>query len=167
VQGCINKKMAFKKKSQMKMLESIFVLIIFFFMLIFGIIFYVKYQNMEGQNRKKDFVEIKLMEIATRIQNLPEIQCTKDGKYSEFDCVDLHKINFFKDNFENYNSYYSKIFSSSFINITQVYPSSFNYEIYSKDKTNSVRLLFLPVNIYNASSDQYNFGYITIGVYIK
>lgn len=153
------------KKSQMKMLESIFVLIIFFFMLIFGIIFYTNYKIQNSKDRDYESSEIRLIEISNRLQNLPEIQCTIDGVYVEFDCIDLHKFESFVDYSKDNVGYYSKLLYNSFINVTQTYPTTFNHQIYSSGETDNFNIVRLPVNIYNASSKMNNFGYITIGVY--
>ncbi|MGM5481855.1 MAG: hypothetical protein ACQESF_00185 [Nanobdellota archaeon] len=153
-------------KAQMKSLETIFVLFIFFFMLVFGFIFYAGFsQRQAGEDYEKK-VALQALESAQRVQYLPELQCTKDGKYVEADCIDLYKLEAFQELKGVYKDTYSKYFPNTLITINLVYPWNkhkewvvYNYTI---NTSKSGTRYHIPVSLYNVTSDNYYFGYVMV-----
>lgn len=157
-----------RARSQIKMFESIMVLIIFFFLLIFGVVMYVNIDIFNSKNTAIKHTELKAFEIFKRLPNLPEFQATQDGD-PIFDSVDYYKLQAFKDELNKEDKeIFSKIFPNTKVVIEQVYPTLSSYVVYdgleastNKDK---VKKSYYPIAIYNPKSEESNFGYLDITI---
>jgi len=162
-------KKGMSRKAQMKMIESILVMVIFFFLLVFGIAFYAGFSSKSGDKRRGESTDIKLMQTAQRVHYMPELQCTKDGTEVVADCFDMIKADAFKT-FAANNSRYSKLYYNTMINITQLYPNNgiiTSTMIYNNSglKNPNLEFFYLPITLYDATENSYSFGIATIGVY--
>lgn len=158
------------RKAQMKMIESLLVLVVFFFLLMFGIVFYAKFSQFSDKRKKSEDVDLVLLQTSQRVQYLPEIQCTKDGTHVEADCFDMLKLDAFEDLSVSNYKFYSKLFPNTLVTVTQVFPDVKDWVVYNHTFDQSTRPLnfesfFLPITLYNSTAMQYSFGFVTIGVY--
>jgi len=161
------------KKAQIKMFETIAVLLIFFVLIGFGLIFYGKIQSQGVQENQDENFELKAIQTAQLVSFLPELQCTSPTSITIVDdnCFDLLKIKalseIIKNNPKLKNEYYYDIFGSSKISVEQIYPSEMNWDIYDKPPSNkkSMSSIKIPISLYNASSNENNFGVLNIDVY--
>ena len=156
------------KKSQIKMFETIAVLIIFFVLIGFGLVFYSRIQGQQSQEKQEENFELKAIQTAQLVSFLPEIQCSSDGIPTN-DCFDILKIKAlnYVNTGEIRNKYYFDTFGYSEISINQIYPSVVNWDIYKRPLTDSKAKssIQIPVSLYNASSRKYNFGVLNVAVY--
>ncbi|MBS3137038.1 hypothetical protein J4232_01270 [Candidatus Woesearchaeota archaeon] len=175
------------RKSQLKIGETIFVLMIFFILVTIGAVFYVKIQSISAGDEQKKQLELHTLKIAQQVKSLPELICTQ-AAIEEFDCIDKLKFEAFKSRLEDtsdkskkFKQYYDNIFLNVKISIKEVYPtytaSSENSEevdttIEKKDNlfdnmlknVKSINSMFLPITFYDPITNQYSFGYIRIEV---
>jgi type II secretory pathway pseudopilin PulG len=158
------------KKAQFKMMETMLVLIIFFFLLAFAIGFYIKYANYDTKQKSAEAQQLVVIQMAQRVQYMPELQCVKfNGKEVVPDCIDIYKMKAFKAiSKDNYR--YNKLYPNILINVTQVYPDDFGsvddtiYEDNPKNFT-SRDVYMMPVTLYDPVTNSYGFGYTTVGIY--
>jgi hypothetical protein len=153
------------KRAQIKMFESIGVLLIFFFIVGFGIQFYGNLQLQELEEAQRNFDEISSIELASKVLNFPQLSCTQNNVRKPT-CVDIYKIQTW-DDVSGLRSFLVGEFPSANISIKQLYPTEQTIEVYS-DQPNKPRseleviLTNIPITIYNASTKQYNYGLLEV-----
>ena len=76
------------KKAQLKILESIAVLIVFFFLVGLGLNFYGKIQLQSLQAAKDDFARNDAIKISQKIVHMPELRCSLQNT-DQGSCIDL------------------------------------------------------------------------------
>jgi hypothetical protein len=153
-----------RKTGQLKMAETIIVLIIFFFLLVFGIVFYAKVQRYINQGKSSESNELKALQILQKAQNLPEIQCTKDGN-ADYDCIDIVKLNAFSEVSGSNAEIYKKIFPDTRISAIAAYPPHDPWPIFENVYDGDYINFTIPVTLFNATTDQYYFGMLIVEVY--
>lgn len=174
----LKKEKSRKRKAQMKMAENIGILVIFFILVVIGIVFYARVQT-EGV--KFEVVEKRgqdALVTSQRIVNLPEIQCSDpvESEAGRQDCIDLYKLASFTDGSmfksdigdENFNSYYFDIFGYSSVTVKEVYPNSGReWEIYvNKPEVIQSRLPTpVPILLFDEVQDRYSFALLVVEVY--
>jgi len=125
-----------KKKGQMQMMETIGVLFIFFILVVFGMIFYFKYQQISFQEKQEELVATRAMDSTLIALFLPELQCSRSGAEAEDNCIDISKLEGLNSVMSKYsNEYYFNIFSYSRIYVEMVYPTNYNWVVYDHEKT--------------------------------
>ncbi len=141
------------------------VLFIFFILVVFGLIFYVKLSSISARFQAQENTALSSIEIEQKIRFMGEIQCTTSGSVI-FDCYDMEKLDAFSKVYEQNSGYYTRMFSGvSNISFTQVYPSSEELTIYSREiNASSSKSFTTPVTLYDPIEDSYNFGYIQVEV---
>jgi hypothetical protein len=172
------------KKSQMKMAETISILIVFF-ILIFSA--FIIYTNQKSEKIKKQIEEKEMMksvEIATRAYMLPEIQCSESQCIGCSGAMDLLKLDAVS-NFTNANTDDMYIFKSpeyfqefgyATITVQLVYPNStdvsdlvnYNWTIYNRTAPgirNVINPIYVPINVFNPFDNQCYFGVMEVVSY--
>ncbi|MBW2993068.1 hypothetical protein KY317_00665 [Candidatus Woesearchaeota archaeon] len=102
-----------RKKSQIKMTETIGILVIFFILLLFGIIFYAQYQKSSIKKQETLFLEKQAVASSLKTIFLQEIRCEETETTGT--CIDLYKLHMLKakiedDEEKDYKNYYSNVF---------------------------------------------------------
>jgi hypothetical protein len=161
-----HQKKRLSKKAQLEMGESIIVLIIFLFLVVFGVVFYAKIQKFTGDKQAVEQQDEINIQIEQKIRYLAEIQCTINGVV-RFDCYDLAKLKAFKTTYGEHSLYYdTTLFHGANVNVTSVYPDSFSFFLLGEETVDDTITGETPYNtpvvLYNGVTDQYNFGYITV-----
>jgi hypothetical protein len=111
------------KYGQAKMTETIAVLFIFFVLLMFGIVFFYKYQQVSFKEEEQKLLANRAMESTLTALFLPELQCTRGDAEAEDNCIDKLKLINFKDVVDSHlNDYYFSMFSFAKITVFEVYP---------------------------------------------
>jgi len=146
------------------------VLIIFFFMVVLGLIFYVRYSLDMGEKSLEESLNLQAIEIASRLEYLPEIQCTY-GAVIKYSCVDRWKMEKFKES--KYLDIYDSVLPGTYVVLNQVYPAPELptvdnphpgiWPIYGQEPE-SYKLFRIPVTIYDAVEKTNNMGYFEIWV---
>ncbi len=153
------------KKSQMKMMESIFVLFLFFFLLAFGVVFYVNYSRSEAEDTLRERMISEGLDSTERFQYSPEVVCT-EGITEDSDCFDLLKLEAFKDLSSKRTEQYRTYYPNNIIRLNIIFPESkerswviYNYTIPYENATRSVTS-YIPAVFFNSSSEERYFGYL-------
>ncbi len=85
-------------KAQIKVTETTAILIIFFILLVFGLVFYSHFQKRSIKAFKDDILEKQTVINAIKIAFLPELACPNEPIGS---CIDVQKMNATKTILEN------------------------------------------------------------------
>jgi len=163
------------KKAQIKMFETIAVLIIFFVLIGFGLIFYSRVASTSISEAGEEQFELKAIQTAQLVSFLPELQCTSSTSANIVvdDCFDVLKVEALTEVLNNpanqaiKNEHYFDGFGYSKIHIEKVYPSVSEWTVYERKKTDtrSNSSIKFPVSLYDAVSNSYGFGILTVEVY--
>ena len=149
-----------KKRAQIKMMETIMVLIVFFFLLVIGLVFYANIQIGQAQDDISKYRELKAIENMQKLLFLPELQCGGGGEV--FTCIDKLKLEALAevmDKVEN-RVYYSDELGESLVTVTEVYPGNEGWTLYNRSTTGIAS--FIPVSLWYPVEDRYSMGLIMI-----
>jgi hypothetical protein len=159
------------KKAQIKMFETIAVIIVFFFILVFGLVYYNSTQQREIRNMIDEDRQLRAIEIMKITTYLPELQCSIDNVLTT-NCIDLTKLQNFKEVSDNNRLYYTSMFSYGKIYVQRIYPEPAageekEYILYLNDKTKSKDKVasFIPILIYNPLNRKYLSGVLVVELY--
>ncbi len=120
------------------MMETIGVLFIFFVLVLFGIIFYFKFQQISLEQKEEELLAADAMDITLTALFMPEFQCSRFTAESEDNCIDMGKLRALNETMPNYvNDYYFNLFGFSKITVTEVYPGNITYVLYDKEKVST------------------------------
>lgn len=163
------------KKSQLRIGESMLVMIMFFMLLVIGLVFYAKVQQ---HIDKRDFEELaakRAIDTALSIKAMPELSCTFIGA-KQFDCIDELKLDAFKGLLDK--DYYSNMFYKVGVALVKVFPLEggqppsvqpenilFAVDEDLTSKSGIANVIHLPVNIYHPIDDKYSYGYLRVEVF--
>ncbi|MBU0470170.1 MAG: hypothetical protein ABIG52_00955 [Nanoarchaeota archaeon] len=161
-----------KKKGQVNMTETIAVLFIFFVLIMFGIIFYYKYQQVAFVEKQEELLGARAIETTAKVLFMPEILCSKGEAEPEDNCLDLLKLRSLNETFKKYlEDYYFDIFSYGKIYVQEVYPGNSTWILYDKFKQDATKeeptffVVTLRDEIPGEREPSYSYGYLTVVVY--
>ncbi|HIH11578.1 TPA: hypothetical protein HA241_05275 [Candidatus Woesearchaeota archaeon] len=169
------------KRGQIHISETVAVLFIFFILVVFGIVFYARFQQTSLQHKENEFLATKAIETTTKVLFLPELACTKSGAETEDNCFDLAKLRHVNNLFTQERLYYFSLLSYATITVQQVYPPGGEpFVIYNEKKiavpgdgtpsptVNKEPTYFVVVlrdDLTENSVPRYYFGILTVEVY--
>jgi len=166
-------KMLGTRKSQIKMGESVAVLLVFFLLVGFGFMFYSKIEERNIMLRMEEAEGLRAIEVAQVISFLPELQCSKDNVVT-FNCFDKMKMDAFGGLWDEARiEYFDQLYFSE-ISVQEVYPGNNAWTIYYNQGTSAEQSsLQIPVAIYYPKEQEfylgdqegYAFGIMTVKVY--
>jgi hypothetical protein len=154
-----------RKSAQIKMFETIAVIIVFFFMLVFGLVYYNSTQTSEIKRMADDDKQLRSIEIMKTATYLPELQCSIDNVLTA-NCLDLIKLESFGDVSDVNRLYYTNFFSFGKIYVNETYPEQWGKVIYLNDKTTNKNKItnFIPILIYDPVERKYAAGVLVVEV---
>ena len=136
------------------MFENVGVLVVFFFLLGIGVVFYFNHQSQAFAIEQKKLLELRSLQLAQQVQNLPELDCHYwsvriDG------CIDKIKLDIFKDIILNNKEKYYDLFGNSNITIKEIYPQQKEDTLYEEIPLNKFvsRVYKIPLLLFD-STDQ-------------
>lgn len=165
------------KKSQIRLFESIAVLIIFVFFVAIGIRFYASAQERSLTEAALEFSELDAVKTTLLLANMPEIACSFQG-ITDVGCLDLYKIKAWEEIMNdpqrlNFLEHYIPLLGLSEVTITEIYPDSGrSWVVYNSSLGNfSYRLvgetrLQIPTTIYDPSTNRNTFGVLAVRTYM-
>lgn len=169
-----------KLKAQLRMGESIIVLLVFFILLTLGAVFYARINVETSAQEKNELKTVNAIKVAQEMAKMPELICTKEG-VEDFDCFDKYKYKAFEYTAKHpfHAKYYDSLFPNVNATIVELYPNKqppitiLNTVLLStNEKTGEKELLarnsqkfFIPVTIFNPIEDISSFGYLEIEVF--
>ncbi len=157
-------------RAQIKMTETIAVLIIFFFLLVFAISFFSGEEKRSTEKKISEFQELDAVKIAQIASFMPELQCSKSANKN---CVDLYKARAFSSFKEKNKEYYYDFFKNAKI-VLEYYPIVSEslthknltlYENYPNYTNYDISPFKVPVSVINVSKNTNYFGVLTIEKY--
>ncbi|MBW2974306.1 hypothetical protein KY366_01180 [Candidatus Woesearchaeota archaeon] len=165
----IRKSIRFFTRSQIQMGESVAILFIFFILLVFGFVFYMNIMRGSAKVEIEENIQLKAIGVAQKASFMPELQCSRENVVDE-NCIDILKLTAASGLLKDNNIYYYDIFGLSSIRVEEVYPGRDppkEWYLYNHTLANySDRLsTFIPVSLFNASSEKYGYGVMVVDVY--
>ena len=157
------------KKAQIKLFETIAILTVFFFLLVFGLSFYASVQQKSFAQEQKKNTELAAVKLAQKAASMAELQCSTKNIPVD-NCFDVLKINSFNKLLGEevgLSDFYFDIFGFSDIKIQMIFPNNAEYVVYSNPaKEFDTKLQTrIPISIYNATSRRFGFGLLMIDAY--
>ena len=166
-------------KGQVQLFETIGVLFVFFFLLMFGLIFYSSFQKESLNDIDEEKKELELVSLAQTISSLPELKCSEQKSIKET-CFDLLSFKVLTDKMDEFMTddrkrlYFYSLFRSSNITLDVFYmdeedmkDSRFKrFEMYYNNEENltGVRTNYVPITVRDPTNGELYFGvlYLTI-----
>lgn len=112
-----------KNRAQVKLFESIAVLVVFIILLSIGLRFYSGIQEQSIAQARDKFEQLDSVKLSLIISNLPELQCTRRD-IRTFTCFDKQKVDTFIEEWQKAENrqHYIGLFDFAEIWIEPVYP---------------------------------------------
>ena len=156
------------RKSQLKMAETLGVIFVFLVLVVFGFMFYARFQRATFKTVLQEEQEKRSVEGAQRAFTLPELQCAANNIVID-NCIDILKLEALSRMVQAdsalHLSYYD-FFESSKIAVKQLYPGMQEWNLYERTTNNSGSLFTpLPVSLYDPIARRYNMGVVEVTYY--
>jgi len=146
------------------MTETIGILIIFFVLIVFGLIFYSNFQKTAFNKQKEAFLEKDAIGISLKTTYLPELSCEQTGGKEEVvgSCIDMHKLKELKSIINN--DYYTNLFGSSEIYFKDILKNK-TYSLYNASTNRGRTRVTTPILLRNVTENKDHFGVLYVDVY--
>jgi hypothetical protein len=160
------------KKAQIKMFETIGVLVVFFFLLVAGAVFYFQMQKSSIAKDLAKQSELRALQSAQRAVFLPELDCSFAGVRCE-NSFDKYKLVALKDIIlqdSHTRQVYFSAFGYSNISVREVFPGNeFSVPLYDNPPPEYKRApkTLLPVLIYDPVSRNSTFAVMEVTTYAQ
>jgi len=162
-------------KAQIKMMETISVLIVFIIIIVFMMIFYINISSSSNNVAKEDETNQKAVELAQKVSFLPEFQCSSKNIVID-NCFDIFKldsfiyyVNYDSNGQISQNTTYYDMFEYGRVVIGQIYPSTNQtWEIYDNKppyKRYDEKTSFIPIALYEPNKKETYFGLLNVTIY--
>ena len=166
------------RKGQIKMMETIAVLLVFLILLSFVVVFYANMSTSSQGSDQADKANLQAIQIAQLISYMPEFQCSSRNIIIE-NCFDILKMQAFMnyttttDGGQNaLDTSYFDLFAYSHIVVQGIYPDDDSeWTVYSRQPSATRynnQTVFIPVSLFNATApgdSRYMFGLLNITVH--
>ncbi len=177
--------MKIHKKSQLKMMETLLILLIFVFLLGLVLMLYMNLSKASTQKSEDEKIELRSVEIAQTVSFMSELQCSAKN-VAEDNCFDILKVRMLAElalaDPEVQNKYYYDIFEFSKVSINLLYPAvpsnlGVKYVIYDRKKRDYVNRTLtdiepraiietnIPTTVYDSLAKKTYFGVLTVETY--
>ena len=155
-----------KRKAQMRMMETIAVIFIFFILVLFGLIFFTQIQSSAFEERQAEAVAEQSISISLQAIFFPELQCSKGEGIPVRDCIDLFKLEAAQQKMQAEQDYYFDIFQFATITVQEIYPGSRTWVLYNQTKEDATRRIRtpVPVSLFEPVQNDFRYGVLTIEV---
>src|SRR3989344_128999 len=155
-------------RGQMKMFETIAVLIVFFFLLAIISVFYLSAQRSSITDESTRLGEGLALQTVFKALYLPELDCSfllsqKDN------CMDVLKLKSFEARLqdESVSAGYFEEFKDARIAVSEIFPRKQSWLLYKHEPSvrASEQVTQSPVLLYDGRTDSYAFGVIEVRTY--
>jgi len=158
------------RRAQVKMFETIGVLIVFILIFAIGLRVYGRVQEQSFMDAKNKFEQFDAIKMSSIVSHLPELVCTARN-VQEGACIDLQKALAFEYLMDDvgFQGKYFDIFGQGLIFIDPIdarYPN--NITLYNQTPPGSYDVLNTPhpITLYNASDREHIFAVLYVKKYI-
>ena len=159
---------AFRARAQIKMFETIAVMVVFFFLIAFGLTFYFVIAKASAQKDHQRTLQLQTIQTAQKISTIPEFDCVKVGVQIE-NCFDEIKVAKFSERIRadpEMKEAYFDIFGFVDVKLNKIFPNERQYDIYSKTRPDAgYDITMLPVLVYEPVQDSFGFGVLEVKFY--
>lgn len=156
------------KKAQLKMMETIGVLLVFFVMLIIGLVFWNAHEKSSLAQAALEQQKSRAVEHALFVSFLPEIQCSRGGLPDD-NCIDQLKLGAFTilSSEARGSDFYFPLFGFSTIRVVQYYPQMNVYLLYTRtnEAKQSKMQTQIPVTLFNPQTREHYFAVLYVDYY--
>tara|TARA_Y100000310_G_C20648078_1_gene797785 strand:+ start:974 stop:1474 length:501 start_codon:yes stop_codon:yes gene_type:complete len=155
-----------KRKGQIQMGESVAILFIFFILIVFGFVFYMKILGSSAQVEFQENIQLQAIGVAQRVSFLPELQCSRDNVRKE-NCIDLFKLSHLDELVPEHQLHYFDLFGFSRVTVQQLFPSGSDLLVYDNVPATFTDKLstFIPTSLYNGTTGNFNMGVLVVEVF--
>lgn len=158
------------KKSQVQMMETLAVLLVFFILVILGIVFYSRVLSGSIETQKEEGIQLSAVKVAQRASTLPELQCSNDNIVSD-NCIDIVKLEAASDILRQNEAYYYDRFLFSNIKISEVYPENKEWKFYERplaygEFSNKI-VTNIPISLFDPINNKNSFGVMNVELFTK
>jgi hypothetical protein len=167
-----------QKSGQIRMGETIAVLLIFFALAILAFFFFASIQAAGSKQQISTGLQERGIAITQIASYLPELQCSTDNAVKSFNCMDLEKVKAATGAIQQNRDLYTNMFGFAKISVEIVYPNPCpnpslqcavqkEYVLYdvSKPDFKSAEFFPVPVSLYEPQSQIYSFGVLKVTAY--
>lgn len=151
------------------MFETLAVLIVFFFLLVFGISFYFVLQRGSYNRQVERNAQLISVELTQKISDIPELDCALAGIQID-NCIDMVKLQEFNAILQNSTAavQYFDLLGYSKITAAEIYPEILQYELYDRqpDAFSTAYKNNVPMLLYNPISRKFSFGILEVMTYV-
>ena len=161
-----------KRKAQVKMFETIAVLVVFFFLLIFGVSFYFVLQRSSYNKQVERNAQSNAIKISLQLSDIPELDCALTGVTID-NCIDTEKLGIMQQLLQDPETFqdYFPIFGYSSINITTlaIGQERQSFTLYANQPSTfrSAYKNFVPILLYDPVANAYTFGVLEAVIYVE
>lgn len=152
------------------MFESVAVLVVFAFLLVFGINFYFGIAKTSVAREIERASHLRVFGLAQKAAFLPELDCAIGG-ISEEACIDAGKLRAFEETLKDPSTatLYFPVFGWSTVNVTLLYPPQQALSILLYDNPlpeyTLAKRVQVPMLIYNTTQQEKFFGIVEVTYY--
>lgn len=159
-----------QKNAQVRSMETIGVLFIFFILVVFALIFYAQYQRGAYERARLELVGQRAVASSLRAQFLPELRCSTGNNHFIDDCVDRLRMEGFQQVAAQNRQFYLQVFGTAKISVTELYPGNHSWTLFNESLAGASRKLTTPtpVSIYDPLSPEgsrFSFGVLNVDVF--
>lgn len=159
------------RKADVKLIESVGIMLIFFFILVMGMVFYARMSGISIEQKRQENLDRVAMNTALKASYMAELQCNAgDVGEGNQNCIDLEKIMAFQMLDEEAKAeYYQSFFEYAVVSVYQTYPPDEDLDVtlYNKPipKAKTEINTLIPTALYDAASKKYKFGFLSVTTY--
>ena len=162
-----------KKKSQIKLFESLAVLVVFFFLLVFGISFYFVLQKASINRQLTQQEELKFIQLVQKVSTLPELECSEVGIQLD-NCIDILRLKTMQSLLVSsaaVRQKYYDIFGFSRIVVEKIYPEEseritlIDQQRSTSNNATAFDVVQVPLALYNPLDKSFSFGVLEVRRY--
>lgn len=146
--------------------ESVAILFIFFILLMFGFVFYMRILGSSAKVDIEESIQLKAIAIAQKASFLPEMQCSQENVRIE-NCIDRIKLEFMEELTSKNKPYYYDLFGFSSIKVVLVSPNTGEFLVYNNTPEKYLDKLstFIPTSLYDPETGSYQFAILVVEVF--
>jgi len=158
------------KKGQVKMFETVAVLVVFFFLIAISLVFFFVFQQAETEKTVQKEFQRRAIETAQRMATLPELDCVKTGIQIE-NCFDALKVTAFaqvmQDGGPATAQDYFPILGFSTISVQQLYPKTEEPVVIYDNKLEErgYDVTQIPILLLDPVSNSFKFALLEVKMY--
>ena len=154
-------------KAQIHMMETIAVLLVFFVLVLIGLVFYSKIMRSNIEIEKEEARQLEAIEVAQRVMFFPELQCIEENIVTN-NCIDTLKLDAATDIISQNKIYYYDRLGFTKVAVKEIYPDINDWVLYERPLTKFQDKITtnLPVSLFNSKENKYSFGIMQVEVYI-